>query len=165
MTRTAIRISAFVASAALLAGCASDNTPTLATASVGQQPTTMAAKIDPACATLSAQIDNLKSEGIVDRVEKASSGKGATVPVKRASLAKQTELNKAYADFAAKCGPQIPRAQTAAVPAVPPAAQAAATQAATTAAAKVAPQAAAAVTPSPADAAAAAAKAAVAPKN
>lgn len=153
-SRTAIRISAFVASAALLAGCASDTTPSLATASVGQQSgtTAVASRVDPACSTLSSQIDNLRAEGVADRLEKASSGKGATVPVKRASLAKQTELNKAYADFASKCGPQLPRAQTAAVPAVPPAAQAAATQAATTAAAKVAP--------SPADAAATAVKSA-----
>ena len=48
-----------------------------------------------------------------------SAGKSANVQVKRASLAKQAELNKANSDFQAKCGPPIPRAQTATTTAPP----------------------------------------------
>lgn len=60
-------------------------------------------KIDPACIQLTARIDTLRKDGITERVEKASTGKSATVSVKRASLAQMAELDKANAEFQARC--------------------------------------------------------------
>jgi hypothetical protein len=139
MTPRTFTTSILFAFAAVSAGgCASDNA-SLATASVAPEKVAAAPKVDPVCVTLASQIDTLRKEGTVERLEKASSGKTANVQVKRASLAKQAELNKANADFQAKCGPQMPKAQTAqAAPA-----QAATAQAATAAPAPVAQAAAA----------------------
>jgi hypothetical protein len=103
-----------LAFAAVAGGCADGNN-LLTTASVAPEKVAGAPKIDPACIALSNQIDTLRKDGAVERLEKASAGKSASVQVKRASLAKQAELNKANADFQTKCGPQIPQAQTAQV--------------------------------------------------
>lgn len=70
-------------------------------------------KVDPACVSLASQIDALRREGVAERVEAASKGKGATVAVKRESLAKVAELNKANAAFQARCGTVTPAAVTA----------------------------------------------------
>jgi hypothetical protein len=105
---------ALAAVSAMAAGCSNSATP-LSTASVAPDKVAAAPRIDPACATLASQIDNLRADGTVERLEKAADGKSSSVQVKRASLAKQAELNKANADFQAKCGPAIPRAQTATV--------------------------------------------------
>lgn len=125
--------SALFAAAALAAGCANDGSTALSTASVAPDKVAAAPRVDPACVTLASQIDTLRKEGAVERLEKAAAGKTASVQVKRTSLAKQAELNKANADFQTKCGPQMPKAQTA------QAAPAAALAAAPGAAAQVAP--------------------------
>ena len=62
-----------------------------------------AAKADPACTALATQIETVRKEGAVERLEKAAAGKTATVQVKRESLAKQAELNKLNTEFQAKC--------------------------------------------------------------
>ena len=112
---------AIIALATFAGGCANDGSG-LATASVAPDKVAQAPKVDPVCVSLASQIDTLRKEGAVERLEKAAAGKTTSVQVKRTSLAKQAELNKANADFQAKCGPQIPRAQTAQVtPAVAPA--------------------------------------------
>lgn len=132
-------IAASLAAAVLVAGCSSDGAITTSTVA----PTAAAfsaPKVDPACVTLAAQIDTLRKEGKTDRLEKAATGKTTTVPVKRTALAKQAELNKANADFQAKCSTVTPRPTTAQAPVAAPTA---ATPAVTTAA-KVAPVAAAA---------------------
>ncbi len=127
---TTTRALAIAAVSAVLAGCSNSGAP-LATASVAPEKQAVAApRVDPACLALASQIDGLRTEGSVERLEKAAAGKTASVQVKRASLAKQAELNKANADFQAKCGPLIPRAQTAAAPQTPPAAPATPTAAA-----------------------------------
>ena len=132
-------------------GCAVDGAGNpLTTSAVVAPEKTAAAKIDPACATLTSQIETLRKEGAVERLEKAAEGKGQSVQVKRASLAKQAELNKANADFQAKCSTQVPKAQSAqASPA------AATTAMASTAGQKTASTAATAVTPAAAAKAAA----------
>lgn len=119
--------------AALTAGCSADGGTALSTASVAPDKVA-AVKIDPVCLSLASQIDSLRAEGSVDRLEKAAAGKSSNVQVKRTSLAKQAELNKANADFQAKCGPKIPAAQTAhsAVPAAAHVAPVATTAAAAT---------------------------------
>ena len=84
--------------------------------------------VDPACYALSQRIELLRRDGITDRIEKASVGKSATVSVKRASLAQAAELDRASAEYQAKCSaPALRMTQTA------PRAPAAAAQTATTA--------------------------------
>lgn len=101
-----------------LAGCASDGAfGTSANMTTSAVTPVAAPKVDPACVTLAAQIDSLRQEGTIDRLQKASEGKTASVQVKRASLAKQAELNKANADFQAKCATITPKPSNAAMPA------------------------------------------------
>jgi outer membrane murein-binding lipoprotein Lpp len=98
-----------------LAGCADGSGSMLPTASVDAAPAqaaevreARAPRVSPACVNLAMQIDTLRKEGSIERLEKAAAGSGATVPVKRASLSKQVEYNKLNAEFQAKCGPPIP---------------------------------------------------------
>lgn len=115
--RTAAHLAILALSSVFAAGCA--NNGALSTAAIApDKPSATAAKVDPACMTLASQIDALRQDGAAERLERASTGKGTKVSVRRETLAKQVELNKANAEFQAKCGPSIPRAQTAqAVPA------------------------------------------------
>lgn len=108
-----------VIAAALAGGCAADGSPLigspLTTASIdGSAGDKAQPKVDPACVALTAKIDALRKEGVAERIEKASTGKSATVSVKRDSLAKITELDKANAEFQAKCATITPGAKTAA---------------------------------------------------
>lgn len=140
-----IGISALIAFGLLAGGCANDGTGLMATSSVAADKVAMAPKVDPACVSLTSQIDTLRKEGAVEGLEKAASGKSASVKVMRAALAKQAELNKANADFQAKCGPAMPKAQSAMV--APPAPiPASTTAAAATATGAATPQAKAAAT-------------------
>lgn len=102
----------------VLAGCAGDGGPAGTTSSIAE-PT--AARVDSACVSLAAQIDQLNKEGTPDRLAQASSGKTATVPVKRDALAKQAQLNKANTDFRARCSTITPKSpqQAAIVPVAP----------------------------------------------
>jgi hypothetical protein len=125
---TALRHSAFLTVALLIpafvSGCASDGGPITTNSLTGSESVAMAApKPDPVCVTLASQIDTLRKEGTVARLEAAAGGKSASVPVLRAALKKQTELNKANADFQAKCA-KVPVGgpQTAQAPAAPAAA-------------------------------------------
>lgn len=131
-----------------LAGCANDGalgTSNLTTSAVAPV-ATAAPKVDPACVALAAQIDQLRQEGSIERLQQASQGKTASVQVKRASLAKQAELNRVNVEFQSKCATIAPKAATAA--AAPPAvSKEAAAAAATAPAAKTAVKKAAAVKP------------------
>ena len=115
ITRTTLALGAI----ALLGGCAAD-TAGITTSAVDPKlaPVATASKVDPACVSLMSQIDGLRKEGVSERVEKAASkGKTATVAVKRTSLAKMAELDKANAEFQAKCSTISPSAgQSAAAP-------------------------------------------------
>lgn len=84
-----------------LAGCASDGTSMLTTASV--EPKKPAPVVDQACLQLQNRIAVLRAEGTVGRVEQAAVGKTKTVNIKRESLAKVAELNKANAEFQLRC--------------------------------------------------------------
>jgi hypothetical protein len=112
---------ALLVGASLLAACASDGTfmgSSVTTSSVQTAPTAVAAptpKVDPACLSLAAKIDTLRREGVTERVEKASIGKSTNVSVKRSSLALMAELDKANAEFQAKCTPLGPKPATASV--------------------------------------------------
>jgi len=94
-------IKTFVLGAVLLsAGCA--NNPGLTTASV-MPPTQTADKADPACKTLLSQIQALRGEGTIGRVEKAADGETRVVGIKRAALGKVAELNALNAKFQTRC--------------------------------------------------------------
>ncbi|HET6388162.1 hypothetical protein [Hyphomicrobium sp.] len=116
--------------AVVTSGCANSGFD-LSTASI-ITPESTAAKADPVCATLASQINTLKADGTIDRLEKAADGKGAKVSVKRTALQKQAELNKAYGEFQTRCSPagtaQVAAAQQPAKPAPAPASTPAATQ-------------------------------------
>jgi hypothetical protein len=110
--------------ASLFAGCSSDSGmlgSSLTTSSLNSANTVAQApapKIDPACIALTARIDALRRDGVSERVEKASVGKSTTVAIKRASLAQMTELDKANAEFQARCSTLGARPATAQIPAV-----------------------------------------------
>lgn len=99
MTR-AISISVVLALTFALGACASDSllTGTGATSALPAQP-----KADPACKALASQIEDLSKDGLIERTEAASKGKGSTVSVKRASLGQLAQLEKVNAEFRAKC--------------------------------------------------------------
>jgi len=120
-----IALGAAVSTAAL-AGCASDGTPLLQTGSVGTTSTAVAAapKTDPACMALIAKIDSLRQEGTPARIEKVAAGKTKTANVKREALGRMAQLDKANAEFQAKCAKAGLRASiTPAKPVTPTAAQ------------------------------------------
>jgi hypothetical protein len=123
MNGAASKIGLAVLAAGLTCGCANSDLG-LTTQSLGTEKT--AAKVDPVCASLASQINTLKGDGTIERLEKAADGKTTKVSVKRAALQKQADLNKAYADFQTRCGPSI--APTTAQAASTPATQTASAQ-------------------------------------
>lgn len=106
MTLRPLTLLAALALAAALAGCAGADNP-LTTASVQPAAETIAAtKVDPACVTLTSQIDQLRKEGVADKIEKAAAKKYKMTP---ADLAKANELNRANAEFQTRCSTITPR--------------------------------------------------------
>lgn len=107
------RLLPVLALGAVLAGCASDDmagmfsTAAIAPPAPAAAPAAPAAapRVDTACLQLAGQIDQLKKDGTIEKLEKVADGKSTSVQVKRAALAKQAELNKANAEYVAKCGP------------------------------------------------------------
>jgi outer membrane murein-binding lipoprotein Lpp len=97
--------------AGVLAGCSSMGDGLMTTASIPEQP-----RVDPACVTLTAQIDSLRKDGIADKIEKAAAKKYKMTPL---DLAKADQLNKANADFQSRCSTLAPRSQQAAAGAAP----------------------------------------------
>jgi hypothetical protein len=88
--------------AAMMAGCAPDGSLVAETSSVsGEQPGQKAA--DPVCTALVVHIEGLRKEGVADKIEKAANKK---YKMTAADLTKADQLNKANADFQAKCAPQ-----------------------------------------------------------
>lgn len=104
------RMGLVVIATALTCGCANGGFD-LSTSSITPQET--AAKSDPVCASLTSQINTLKADGTIEKLEKAAEGKTSKVSIKRTALQKQADLNKAYAQFQARCGSGAPT-QTAA---------------------------------------------------
>ena len=110
----AITVTCTICAALALGACANDTL--LGGLTPAAQPTAALpakAAIDPACATLATRIDDLRKDGVVDRVEAAAKGKGKTVKVKRESLGQIAELEKANLEFQAKCS-TLPRTAAAA---------------------------------------------------
>jgi hypothetical protein len=115
--------------ALLLAGCSSTSglfggnaltTQSISTSPTNAQTVAAAPKVDPACYSIAQRIETLRRDGLTERLEKAAAGKSSTVSVKRTSLAQAAELDKANAEFQAKCSAFGPRpAQTAAAQVAP----------------------------------------------
>lgn len=121
MTKKITKMTVATLATLSLAACADGSTGLLSTASLSTAtPVATAAgpKTDPACVALTARIDALRKDGVVERVEKASTGKSKTVSVKRDSLAKMAELDKSNAEFQAKCA--LPLNSASARPALAP---------------------------------------------
>lgn len=112
--------------ALILGGCANDGSSTFGgnmfgpttTASIPEKPRT-----DPACFSLTSQIDALKKEGIAEKVEKAAAKK---YKMTAADLNKAAQLNRSNAEFQSKCSTLTTTAM------VSPAADAGAAQVVTT---------------------------------
>ncbi len=128
MTFRFLAASTAILLAGLTAGCANDGgllAGSLTTASVPDAPSAQVAaapKVDPQCFALMSKIDQLRKEGTPARIEKvATTGKGATASVKRDSLAKMTELDKANAEFQVRCSKLAPSQAAAAAAAAAPA--------------------------------------------
>lgn len=114
-----------------LAGCSDSGilSNPLTTQSINTAQAVPAANaVDPSCHALAQRIQALRQDGLTERLEKASVGKSSTVSVKRASLGQAAELDKANAEFQAKCaapGVRVPQlAVQQAAPAAPAAAAA-----------------------------------------
>jgi hypothetical protein len=112
MNRILIISSSTLLLAFSLAGCASDGSLELTTASINQQKPAAKA-VDPACIALSARIAELRKEGTPDRIAKVAAGKTKTAHVKREALARMTDLDAANKQFQQKCS-------TLAAPKTPP---------------------------------------------
>lgn len=108
-----------------LAGCASDGSMALSTGSIIEdtEKAKSAQRVDPACVSLMARIDELRKEGTPERIAKVAAGKGKTAQVKRDALARMTELDNANNEFQQKCStlaaPKAAPAKAAAVAAPP----------------------------------------------
>lgn len=116
-----VRVSLAIGLAGALAGCAADGSFDLQTASVNGQTQQAAAapKVDPICGVLVGQIEELRRDGIAEKIEKAANKK---YKMTTADLVKADQLNKANGDFQAKCTPQPVQASVAPVRPVAPAA-------------------------------------------
>lgn len=94
------------------AGCAQDGSLTTGSISSASLDPKTAGKVDPACVTLASKIDTLNKDGVSDKVSKAAAKK---YKMKSTDIAKADQLNKANAEFRAKCStvPMLKAPQTA----------------------------------------------------
>lgn len=100
----------------VVAGCADGNLIGGNMMTTSAVPTTPA--VDPVCVQLSSQIDTLRKDGIAEKIEKAAAKKHKMTS---AELAKASELNKANAEFQAKCS-TVPKSALQTADATPAAA-------------------------------------------
>lgn len=109
---------ALVLAGVMLAGCAMEGNDggifTTGSLTGGQQAS--AEKADPVCVTLAARIETLRKEGIQDKIEKAAAKR---YKMTQADLGKADQLNKANADFQARCSTVPTKPTTAAAEPVP----------------------------------------------
>ena len=96
-------LMAFALTIALLAGCAGEGNNIFTTGAIGNQAKTAKAaesNVDAACISLATRIDDLRREGIAEKIEKASVNK---YKMTRGDLVKVDQLIKANAEFQIKC--------------------------------------------------------------
>jgi len=122
MRRSSFLIAATLTAVISLTGCASDGAIPLTTSALPSahavDPAERTSPQKTACLALQDRIASLRSEGTVDRVEKAAAGKTKVVGIKRASLTKVAELNAANAEYQAKCSILPTQAAAPAAPVV-----------------------------------------------
>jgi hypothetical protein len=104
-----------------LAGCSGEAAEGIFTGSLGNttaQKTPVAeAKVDPLCVSLVARIDQLRREGIGDKIEKAA---GKRYKMTQSDLGKADLLVKANAEFQLRCSTITPGVNNAGLTAPPP---------------------------------------------
>lgn len=106
---------ALVLAGLMLAGCAMEGSDGLfTTGSLTGSTQASAEKADPACITLASRIETLRKEGIQDKIEKAAAKR---YKMTQSDLGKADQLNKANAEFQARCSTVTPRPTTAEAPA------------------------------------------------
>lgn len=88
-----------------LAGCAGEGGEGFFATGALSEP-----KVDPTCVSLSAKIDQLRKEGVAEKIEKAAAKK---YKMTQADLGKADQLTKANADFQLQCAPVIPKSAAA----------------------------------------------------
>lgn len=109
-------VAALALTTAAVAGCADNQSVLGNSANLTTSAVTPATRVDPACASLSAQIETLRKEGIADKVEKATQKK-TKVSLTAAETAKADQLNKANFEFQSKCSNYKPQQAAAVQPA------------------------------------------------
>ena len=104
---------ALVLTGLMLAGCAMEGGDGLFTTGSLTGSANQAAaesKTDPVCITLASRIETLRKEGVQDKIEKAAAKR---YKMTQADLGKADQLNKANAEFQARCSTVTPRPTTA----------------------------------------------------
>jgi hypothetical protein len=103
---------ALVLAGALLAGCAMEGNDGIFTTGSLTGGAQMAADKanDPACLSLATRIEALRKDGIPDKIEKAAAKR---YKMTQADLGKADQLNKANAEFQARCSTVKPAPVTA----------------------------------------------------
>jgi hypothetical protein len=105
---------ALVLTGLMLAGCAMEGGDGLFTTGSLTGQATAESKADPVCITLASRIETLRKEGIQDKIEKAAAKR---YKMTQSDLGKADQLNKANAEFHARCSTVTPRPTTAEAPA------------------------------------------------
>jgi|SoiMethySBSTD1v2_1073268.scaffolds.fasta_scaffold851444_2 hypothetical protein len=103
---------ALVLTGLMLAGCAMEGGDGLFTTGslTGSANQVAESKADPVCVTLASRIETLRKEGVQDKIEKAAAKR---YKMTQADLGKADQLNKANAEFQARCSTVTPRPTTA----------------------------------------------------
>jgi hypothetical protein len=109
---------ALVLAGVMLAGCAMEGNDSIFTTGSLTGGQASAEKADPVCITLASRIETLRKEGIQDKIEKAAAKR---YKMTHADLGKADQLNKANAEFQARCSTVTPKPTTAAAETAPPA--------------------------------------------
>ncbi|HEX6001661.1 MAG TPA: hypothetical protein VFZ16_20040 [Hyphomicrobiaceae bacterium] len=106
----------------LLTGCAVEGSDGIFTTGSLTGQSANGGKADPACVALATRIEALRKDGIPDKIEKAAVKR---YKLTKADLSKADDLNKANAEFQARCSTVKPTTTTAAASTAAPAAKAA----------------------------------------
>ena len=105
----------------LLAGCSGETAEGIFTGSLAnntaQNTPTAEAKVDPVCVSLVARIDQLRREGIGDKIEKAAAKR---YKMTQNDLGKADQLVKANAEFQLRCSTITPGVNNAGLAPPPP---------------------------------------------
>jgi hypothetical protein len=112
---------ALVLAGLFLGGCAGEATDGIFTGSLapgeGQKVASAEPKVDPACVALMSRIDQLRREGIGDKIEKAAAKR---YRMTQNDLGKADQLVKANAEFQLRCSTVAPAVNAGLQPSAPP---------------------------------------------